>query len=110
MDIGSWVERYGRAWREKDDEAVAVLFAEGALYVSHPLPPPHRGREGIRAYWRRATADQEGLDLRFGEPVVSAVLAYRGGLCGFSERALAAFFHELTVAAEVSQERQVPIP
>lgn len=72
MDIRSWVERYGRAWREKDDEAVAVLFAEGALYVSHPLRPPHRGREGIRAYWRRATADQEGLDLRFGEPVVSA--------------------------------------
>src|SRR5215216_1518327 len=31
-------------------------------------------------------------------------------LCGFSERALAAFFHELTVAAEVSEERQVPIP
>lgn len=72
MDIRSWVERYGRAWREKDDEAVAVLFAEGALYVSHPLRPPHRGREGIRACWRRATADQEVLDLRFGEPVVSA--------------------------------------
>jgi hypothetical protein len=32
------------------------------------------------------------------------------GLCGFSERALAAFFHELTVAAEVSEERQVTIP
>jgi hypothetical protein len=30
------------------------------------------GREGIRAYWRRATADQEQLVLRFGEPVVSA--------------------------------------
>jgi hypothetical protein len=31
-------------------------------------------------------------------------------LCGFSEWALAAFFHELTVAAEVSEERQVPVP
>lgn len=72
MDIVSWVERYGRAWREKDDEAVAALFAEEATYASHPSQPPHRGREGIRAYWRRATADQEELDLRFGDPIVSA--------------------------------------
>jgi ketosteroid isomerase-like protein len=72
VNIDTWVERYGRAWREKDDEAVADLFTEGATYASHPLQPPHRGRDGIRAYWRRATADQEELDLRFGEPVVSA--------------------------------------
>jgi hypothetical protein len=72
MDIDSWVYRYGLAWRQKDDEAVAALFTEKALYASHPLEQPHRGREGIRAYWRRATADQEDLDLRFGNPVVSA--------------------------------------
>lgn len=71
MDIHTWVECYGRAWREKDDEAVAALFTEGATYASHPLQSPHRGREGIRAYWRRATADQADLVLRFGEPVLS---------------------------------------
>ena len=70
MDIDSWVEAYGRAWREKDDEAVGALFTEGALYVSHPLEPPHRGSDGIRAYWRRATGTQEDLVLRFGEPVL----------------------------------------
>jgi hypothetical protein len=32
------------------------------------------------------------------------------GLCWPLEWALAAFFHELTVAAEVAEERQVPIP
>jgi ketosteroid isomerase-like protein len=71
LDIDIWVERYGQAWREKDDEAVAALFTEGATYASHPLQAPHQGRDGIRAYWRRATADQEDLDLCFGEPVVS---------------------------------------
>ena len=71
MDLDTWVQRHGRAWRQKDDEAVASLFTEGATYASHPLQPPHRGRDGIRAYWRSATADQEDLDLRFGEPVVS---------------------------------------
>jgi hypothetical protein len=32
------------------------------------------------------------------------------GLCCPSERVLAAFFHELTFAAEVSEERQVLLP
>jgi hypothetical protein len=71
LDLDTWVQRHGRTWRQKDDEAVASLFTEGATYASHPLQPPHRGRDGIRAYWRSATADQEDLDLRFGEPVVS---------------------------------------
>jgi SnoaL-like protein len=70
LDIDLWIETYGRAWREKDDEAVGALFTEGALYVSHPLEPPHRGSDQIRAYWRRATGTQEDLVLRFGEPVL----------------------------------------
>lgn len=71
VDVSSWVDAYGQAWRVKDDEAVAALFTQDALYASHPLHTPHRGRAEIRAYWRRATADQESLSLRFGEPVVS---------------------------------------
>lgn len=71
LDIDSWIEGYGRAWREKDDRAVGALFTERALYASHPLEPPHRGREEIRAYWRLATATQQDLVLRFGEPVFS---------------------------------------
>jgi SnoaL-like domain len=51
---------------------VAALFTEGATYASHPLQAPHRGHDGIRAYWSQATAHQEDLDLRFGKPVVSA--------------------------------------
>lgn len=72
MNIDSWVAAYGRAWREKDDRAVGELFSEDATYASHTLCPPHRGREAVRAYWRRATVGQEDLDLRFGEPMVSA--------------------------------------
>jgi hypothetical protein len=35
-----------------------------------PIPPRSRTGAGIRGYWRRVTATQSELDLRFGRPVV----------------------------------------
>lgn len=46
MNIDSWVERYGRAWREKDDEAVG------------PCSPKERPRP--RTPWNRRTAAATG--------------------------------------------------
>jgi uncharacterized protein (TIGR02246 family) len=68
--VESWIERYGIAWRTKDADGVAELFTEDAVYAAHPTEEPHRGRAGIRAYWRQVTATQSDLDLRFGRPVV----------------------------------------
>jgi ketosteroid isomerase-like protein len=65
-----WIDAYAEAWRSKDDEAVAALFTEGGVYRSSPFRPASTGTEEIREYWRGATSTQEGLDLRFGEPVV----------------------------------------
>jgi ketosteroid isomerase-like protein len=70
VDVREWLDRYARAWREKDADAAAALFTEDGVYRSHPLREPHVGREGVRAYWTRATSTQEDLDLRLGEPVV----------------------------------------
>ncbi|WP_158587894.1 nuclear transport factor 2 family protein [Actinomadura logoneensis] len=68
--IDTWIERYGRAWHDKDADGVAELFTEDATYAAHPVKEPHRGRAAIRAYWRQATATQSDLRLHFGRPVV----------------------------------------
>ena len=65
-----WIEDYGAAWRARDAEALAELFAEDAVYRSSPFRPPTVGREAIRDYWREATSTQEDLYLRFGAPIV----------------------------------------
>jgi hypothetical protein len=70
MDVAGWIEAYGRAWRNGDPEAAASLFTEDAVYRSSPFRPADVGREGIRAYWRRATSTQEAVEVVFGEPVV----------------------------------------
>jgi hypothetical protein len=73
MDVtwaSEWIEDYGDAWRRGDDEVVAELFTEGAVYRSSPLREPTVGREAISEYWRQSISTQEDLDLRFGRPVV----------------------------------------
>ena len=68
--IDAWLESYRRAWQQADTRAVLGLFTEDAGYRSHPLRPVHAGHDGIGAYWARATADQEDVRVRFGEPIV----------------------------------------
>jgi ketosteroid isomerase-like protein len=73
MDDGrarEWIERYGAAWRSGDAEAAAALFSEDAVYRSSPFRAASVGGAAIRDYWSGATSTQEGLELRFGEPVV----------------------------------------
>ena len=70
MDVQRWLDAYAEAWRTRDPEAAAAIFTEDSIYRSHPFRAPHRGQDGVRAYWAKATEDQRGLDLRFGTPVV----------------------------------------
>lgn len=70
MDADSWIDRYARAWRERDADLAADLFTQDAVYRTHPLREPHRGRMAIRDHWRGHTDADADLDLRFGIPVV----------------------------------------
>lgn len=70
MDVQAWIAAYGRAWHNGDADAVVAIFSEDAVYRSSPFREPHAGSDGIRAYWESVTSAQEGLELRFGTPVV----------------------------------------
>lgn len=71
LTFDTWLEAYGRAWRERDEDAVAEIFTEDGIYRSHPFQDPHVGRDAIQAYWRRACGPQEDVALRFGVPIVA---------------------------------------
>lgn len=65
-----WLERYRRAWIERDAEAASRLFTEDAIYREKPFEPPFVGREAIRNYWATVTASQLSVELRYGRAVV----------------------------------------
>jgi ketosteroid isomerase-like protein len=55
-----------RAWPAADVAAIAALYAEDAVFYSHPF----RERQGAAEYVTWAFDDQAAAQCRFGEPVV----------------------------------------
>ena len=69
-DYADWLERYRRAWIERDADAASRLFTEDATYREKPFAAPFVGRAAIRDYWASVTASQTSVGLRYGRPVV----------------------------------------
>lgn len=69
IDHTGWLERYRRAWIEKDADAASRLFTEDAVYREQPFEAPFAGRAAIRDYWARVTASQRSVELRYGRAV-----------------------------------------
>ena len=100
MDVAAaaraWVDTWRRAWPREDVEAIASMYAPGAVYSSHPFREP----ETARSYVERAFGEETLVEAWFGEPVVGgdraaveywAVLRSPGG--GELTIAGAAFLH-----------------
>lgn len=67
--VDGWLAAYGKAWEERDADAAAALFTEGATYQENPFEEPFNGRAGIHDYWAKVTADQR--DVSFTSSVIT---------------------------------------
>ena len=72
MTVQEWVDGYASAWRDRDPDAAAALFAEDCTYLDNPTAEPHRGSDAVRAYWAGVTSTQENPNVRMGQPIVSS--------------------------------------
>ena len=61
----SWLEAYGRAWRERNPQAAAELYAETGTYQVTPFLEPMRGRRAILDYWSNVARTQENIQFGF---------------------------------------------
>ena len=66
-----WIEGWSRAWPAEDADAVAALYADDAVYRSHPFREPHLGTAGARAYAERAFGEETLVEAWFGEPIAA---------------------------------------
>jgi SnoaL-like domain len=64
-DLSEWLDRYGHAWRQRDPDAAAELFAEDAVYQWGPFGRRLRGRRQIRAAWAEATGTQDNVEFGY---------------------------------------------
>ena len=75
----AWIDGWKRAWPARDADAVAALYTPDATYLSHPFREPHLGTAGVLDYARTAFAEEELVDVTFGEPIAAgdrAAVAY----------------------------------
>ena len=72
----SWLEAYGRAWRDRDPQAAADLFTEDGTYQVTPFVEPMRGRSAIFEYWSQVA--QTERDIQFGYEVLA--VTQEGGI------------------------------
>jgi hypothetical protein len=67
-----WRGTWARAWPAKDGSAIAALYAADASYRSHPFREPE---PSARNYVERVLAEEEAIECRFGDPLVTGARA-----------------------------------
>jgi nuclear transport factor 2 (NTF2) superfamily protein len=70
MTVNEWIAGYRLAWEARDPNAAAELFSADSTYRSNIFEEPHRGQDGVRAYWESVTASQTDVRVLMGRPVV----------------------------------------
>lgn len=63
--LDAWLKAYEQAWELRDADRAAALFTENARYHEMPFDAPKAGRNGVRDYWSKVTADQRDVDFKF---------------------------------------------
>ncbi len=56
-----WLDAYGQAWENRDEQAAASIFTDDATYRETPFDELMRGREAILKYWADETHAQEQI-------------------------------------------------
>jgi ketosteroid isomerase-like protein len=66
--VHAWIDAWDRAWRAKDAAPLAAVYADDALFRSHPFRSPQAPLE-----YARDAFDEEGEDLElwWGKPLVA---------------------------------------
>ena len=69
MTPTQWLDAYRKAWVDLDADAAAALFTKDSTYAEQPYQAPFPGAEGVREYWKRVTATQSGVAIKYGTPI-----------------------------------------
>jgi hypothetical protein len=65
----AWLEKYGRAWRDRNPQAAADLYTDDGTYQATPLEKPMRGRPEIFDYWSHVARTEENI--QFGYEILA---------------------------------------
>ena len=76
-EFSAWLDRYKKAWEERDPKLATEIFTATATYRETPFVAPLEGRQAIENYWREAVSGQS--DVHFSYEVLAC--AGTRGIC-----------------------------
>jgi len=69
--VKSVMEKYGKAWENRDVNLILGCFTRDGIYQENPLSKPYRGRSEIAKFWEKVVGAQENVRFRLGRCYVS---------------------------------------
>jgi ketosteroid isomerase-like protein len=69
----AWIDGWSRAWPAGDADLLEPVYAEDAVFRSHPFRAPQAPADYAR--WAFGDEDEQLVDLAFGEPVTGTARA-----------------------------------
>jgi ketosteroid isomerase-like protein len=63
--FNQWLAAYGRAWTNRDPDAAASLYTDGATYQVTPFVEPLRGRLAIHEYWIHVARTEDHVHFKY---------------------------------------------
>lgn len=69
MTPQQWLDAYRKAWVELDADAAGKLFTKDSTYAEQPYQAAFAGSQGVYDYWKRVTATQSKVEIKYGKPL-----------------------------------------
>jgi ketosteroid isomerase-like protein len=84
-ELQDWIDRYAAAWRSNDAQSVGDLFAENAVYYTHPFRDPWRGRDEIVRNWTSEPDAPDAWEARYEALAVNGDIGVVNGWTKYRE-------------------------
>jgi ketosteroid isomerase-like protein len=65
VHLSAWLDRFGRAWEERDADQAVALFSDDGAYREGPFDQPLIGPAALRAYWAQLPAARPGIKFTY---------------------------------------------
>ncbi|MGW5519302.1 nuclear transport factor 2 family protein [Nocardia africana] len=58
-EVRGVIDVYIKAWETQDPDLIVTIFTPDATYAERVFEEPHRGEDGIRAYWQSKVVGEQ---------------------------------------------------
>ncbi|MFE3195409.1 nuclear transport factor 2 family protein [Nocardia sp. NPDC059240] len=92
------IDTYFQAWERQDPALIITIFTENATYAERAFEQPHRGHNGIAAYWKdKVVGDESDIRCRLLSLYLEGETAIAEWEAEFADRGVRKIMREVAI-------------